>query len=294
MEIREYLNSTLDNDFKSKLKNFYDQHGGGIFVSYGSYALNCDFPPTFTLRSTDTEFEDFSGYDILLQEFYIKADMEHIWEKYKDTLYETNNAYEPFAGIALKQITDFCQVDSDYFEKNISGHFYYQIMPMMSHFTGFVASVGDDCWVVYGPKAKDEEGPGAFYHESLHKVVNPIVYANLQLNERLKDLLPLAQEKLNGDYDDLTDMICESFVRTIDRFLVNKYYDDSQADILYERVEDEYKLGHILCLYLLETLPEYVKSGKTLSEYYPMLISGIDIDKENDRWHNYWSNRENN
>jgi hypothetical protein len=56
-------------------------------------------------------------------------------------------------------------------------------------------------------------------------------------------------------------------------------------------VEDEYRLGHILTLYLLENLPSYERSNKTLREYYPELINNIDISYEKTRWVTFWRNQ---
>jgi hypothetical protein len=57
-------------------------------------------------------------------------------------------------------------------------------------------------------------------------------------------------------------------------------------------IENEYKLGHILCFFLLENLPDYERSDLTLEAYYPTLMSNLDIKHEINRWEEYWAKKE--
>lgn len=294
VEVRNYLDSVLTKEYKAKINRFYKEHDEGDFFAYGVYAMNCSSPPVFTLQPDSSQYEfikGLEGYDDLLAEFYETARIETLWNKYKNRLYEINMRYEPYARIALRQITDFCRVDSNYYRNNIAGHFYYQQMPLMSHYTAFFNEIGEDCWVVNGAVPEDNEpGPGTFYHESLHQIINPVVEKNRNINERIKALIPLSQERLQGSYHDLEALICESLVRAINQILAAEYYELPEKR-LQERVEDEYRLGHILSLYLLEALPAYRQSGQTFEEYYPVLISNMDVDKEINRWNIYWKDK---
>jgi hypothetical protein len=292
IEIREYLDSVLTKEFKTKINNYYKQLGSGDFYGYGAYALNSKFPPEFGLicdTCSDEYLNKFIGYDVLLQEFYAEAEIHKLWTQYRDKLKEINLQYKPFAETALKQITEYCRVDSDYFKNSVSGHFYYQEIPLMSYFTAFFHETDNDYWIISGPSS-GAPGPGAFYHESLHRIINPIVENNSELNNKIKDLVPLSQQKLKGNYNSDISILCESFVRTIDKILSLKYYKNTE-DELHKMIEDEYKLGHILCFYLLENLSKYENSDHTLEEYYPELISNINIEFEINRWNNYWNNQ---
>lgn len=289
VEIRNYLDSILTVEYKQEISAFYKKAGGGDFYGYGVYALNSKLPPDFGLMCDTCKNEDFTkfvGYSDLLTEFYEKADIASIWFKYKGKLRERNIQYKPYAEIALKQITDYCRVDSNFYHDVAKGNFYFQQIPLMSYFTAFMHETGNDYWVVNGP-SDGEPGPGAFYHESLHKIINPIVESNSEKNKKIMSLVNLSQEKLEGNYNSGTALLCESFVRTIDRILFSRYYNYTN-DKLHEIIENEYKLGHILSFYLLENLPNYESSGKTLEQYYPELISNIDVKHEELRWRNYW------
>jgi len=292
VEVRQYLDSILNDDYKQKIHSFYERTGGGDFYSYGVYAINSKNPPDFGLLCDTCNIEDlkkFVSFDSLLKDFYEKANIAELWKREYQQLYTINLRYKPFAETAIKQITEYCRVDSGYFRNKTNGKFHYQQVPLMSYFTAFFHETDSDYWVVSGP-AKGEADPSAFYHEPLHKIINPVVGSYPEINIRIKSLADLAQERLHGDYNDVTSVICESLVRTIDRILCGRYNKMTEAE-LREIVEDEYRLGHILALYLLENLPAYEAGNKTLMEYYPELISNIDIAREKERWESYWKDQ---
>lgn len=293
VEVRAYLDSILSNEYKDEISKYYNQLGGGNFYGYGASALYLGSPPNFEVLCDTCEYEyleNFVGYDSIIRDFYSRAQIEKLWISYKDQLETINLQYKPFAELALKQITEYCRVDSDYYQ-NIAGNLHYQEIPLMSHWTAFFSVIDNDYWIIKGPST-GKPGPDAFYHESLHKIINPIVENNKVINQKIVDLVPFSQQKLAGNYNDEIGVLCESFVRTIDKILSAKYYNLTDNE-LYNMIENEYKLGHILCFYLLEKLPEYEQSKMTLEEYYPELISNFDVNHEINRWNKYWEVGEN-
>lgn len=291
-EVRSYLDSILPESYKNEIRQFYEKSGGGNFYAYGVYAINSHNPPDFGLlcdTCSNAEFAKLEGYDPILADFYRKAQIEKLWKKYYSKLLEINLQYKPFADTAITQITSYCRTDPDHFRNHTNGKFHYQQIPLMSHFTAFFNESGSDYWVISGPMS-GEAGPSAFYHEPLHKIINPIVESNENVTYRLEPLVELSQQRLEGDYNDVSSLVCESFVRTIDRVLYARYNNLTEAE-LRQIIENEYKLGHILAFYLLDHLPEYEANGKTMKEYYPQLISGVDLDVEKTRWNEYWKNK---
>jgi hypothetical protein len=293
VEIRHYLDSILPENYKNEIRRFYEKAGGGDFYRYGVYAINSQYPPDFKFlcdTCRDESLAKFAGFDSILSDFYRKAQIDKLWERYYTRLLEINLQYKPYAEIAIRQITSYCHLDSNFFRDQADGNFYYQQIPLMSHFTAFFNESGNDYWVISGP-SPGEAGPGAFYHEPLHKIVNPIVESYGDLNNKLADLVPLSQERLNGDYNTITSLLCESFVRSIDRILSARCNHLSENE-LHQIIEDEYKLGHILTFYLLEQLPAYEASGKSLEEYYPQLISSVNLEFEKKRWADFWQSQQ--
>lgn len=125
-------------------------------------------------------------------------------------------------------------------------------------------------------------------YEPLHKIINSIVEGIRKINERLAGLVVLSQDRLKGDYRSVNTLLCESFVRTIDMVIYARQNLLTESE-LRQIIEDEYKLGHILTFHLPEQLPGYEANGKTLKEYYPQLISSVDIESEKKRWVDYWN-----
>ena len=140
-------------------------------------------------------------------------------------------------------------------------------------------------YLVQGPE-EGEAGPGAFYHEALHPSIGPIINKYNDLTKNFSKLNNCAQEQLKGNYPDIISLLNECFVRTIDRYLLGQYY-KLDYDRTRKMVEDEYRLGFIFCLYIYESIPKYLESNKSLEEYYPILMTEIDINKEVERWTNF-------
>ncbi len=291
LEIRNYLDSILSDEYKIKIREYNQKVGGISFSEGGVYTLNLNYPPDLKLEYDSDEnsiLNILENYDSLLQEFYFRADIPMLWDKYKEKLHQINLQYKPYAEKAIKQITDYCRVDSNFYRNIVEGNFYYQQIPLMSYFTAFIHETGNDLWVI-GEPTERQSGPSAFYHESLHRIVDPIIESNSNINIKIEPLVKLSQEKLKGSYNSITLILCESFVRTIDRILLSKYYNMTNEE-LSKIIEDEYKLGHILTFYLMGNLSNYETSDKTLEKYYPELIANIDLEYEKLRWINYWEN----
>jgi hypothetical protein len=278
VEIREFLDSTLQADFKQKIKNYIKKTNLGWYEC-GAYALNLNNAPAFNWFCDTCNIDlknKFVGLDTLYQQFYEIAEIETLWNKYKKALDSINYSYQPYAQKA--------KIDKDYYSKN-SENIHFLVCPLMSHWTAFNHEANNILYLVKGP-GQGEPGPGAFYHEALHPPIAPIIDKHKDLIENYGKLNDCAQEKLKGNYPDIIALLNESFVRTIDKYLVGQYY---KMDSIKARkiVEDEYKLGFIFSLYIYESIPKYLESKMSLEEYYPILMSNLDIENEIDRWSNF-------
>ena len=202
----------------------------------------------------------------------------------KKRLDSINYSYQPYAQIAINDIISFTKIDKDYYSK-YSGNIHFMINPLMSHWTAFNHEANNVLYLVQGP-VQGEAGPGAFYHEALHPPIGAIIDKHKDLLVNFEKLNDCAQEKLKGNYANIIALLNESFVRTIEKYLFGQYYKMDSSEIR-KIVEDEYKLGFIFSLYIYENIPEYLESKMSLEEYYPILMSNLDIEKEIDRWRNY-------
>jgi hypothetical protein len=285
VELRDFLDSTLQPEYKKEIKDYVKKTNLGWYEC-GAYSLNLDGAPTFKWVCDTCNLDlknKFIGLDTLYRNFYEKAEIKTLWNKYKKSLDSINYSYQPFAQKAIDNIISFTKIDKDYYSR-YSGNIHFLVNPLMSHWTAFNHETSNILYLVTGPGG--EPGPSAFYHEALHPPIAPIIDRHKDLLKDFERLNDCAQEKLKGNYPNIIALLNESFVRTIDKYLFGKYNKMDSAETL-KIIEDEYKLGFIFCLYIYENIPKYIESQKSLEEYYPTLISNLDIDKEIDRWRNF-------
>jgi hypothetical protein len=295
IEIRDYLDKNLCSELKTKINDFYKQHGSGGFSSYGLYALLLSEPPEFIIKY-DTlkqkEFlQEYDGLDDLYREFYEKANIKELWKKYKPIIQEINDEYKPFAEIAINDIIAYCKLEKDYFFSRTS-KIYFTICPQMSHFTAYTAEVNGNLYIIHGP-SEGKPGPGAFYHEALHHVINNLTQKHMNLVNQYKELLEFTNEKRYVGYNDWESNVDDAFCRTLSMVLSGNHSGHSKEDVK-KWVENEYKLGFILCMHIYEILPEYENSDKSFKEFYPTFFTTINIEEEKKRWQDFWKNNKSN
>jgi hypothetical protein len=289
IETRKYIGSVLDESFKEKIRDFSNK----IDLDWGTcafYALNLDSAPSFNW-SSDTSNLDLKnrckGFDNLLREFFKKANIQLLWDKYKKAFDSINYSYEPYSQKALNDIIIFTKIDKDFYT-NYSGNIHFMICPLMSHWTACNYTVNNTLFLIQGP-TDGKPGPYAFYHEALHPPLGPIIEKYKVFANNYQKLNDCAQEKLKGQYNNIISLLNECFVRTIDKYLSGQFRGLTEKKIRI-MVEDEYKLGFIFCPYIYENIPQYLNSKKSLSDYYPILMANLDVAKEVERWRNYQKN----
>jgi hypothetical protein len=289
VETRKFVDSVLQDEVKQKIRD-YTKRTNLDWYDCGAYALNLDDILTFNWICDTCNLDlknKYIGLDTLYSQFYEKAKIKILWDKYKRAIDSINYSFEPYAQRAIDDIVSFTKIDKDYYSK-YSGNIHFLVCPLMSHWTAFNHRVDNTLYIVNGPE-QGEPGPGAFYHEALHPPISPIIDKYKALTISFDKLNDCAQEKLKGQYPDIIALLNESFVRTIDKYLVGQYYkyDSSKTR---KMIENEYKLGFIFCLYIYENIPKYLDSKRSLEEYYPILMANLDINKEIERWRNFPKN----
>lgn len=286
IETRKYIDSILQDSYKVQIQN-YSSKTNLNWGECGFYALYLENAPSlkWSTVANNTDLKNkYPGLDTLLSDFYYKANIKYLWDKYKKFFSNTNYSYKPYAQKALNDIVMFTKIKSDFYS-NYSSYIHFMICPLMSHWTAFNYTINDTLYLVQGPN-NGELGPYVFYHEALHPPIGQIIENHKELNVKWDKLNARAQEKLKGNYNDIIALLNECFVRTIDKYLSGQYagLDEEKIKI---RVEDEYKLGFIFCPYIYENIPQFLNSKKSLDEYYPLMMSNLNVDKEIERWDNY-------
>jgi hypothetical protein len=283
-EIREYLLDVLDSSYVRKLNEFASVDNRIAWSNWASYALLTDGPPNFKLTydpkttpyGEETQ-KQMSGLSPLLAEFYVKARIPQLWAQYLPQLQKYNDDFRPYAQKALDDITEYCRLPHDYFTQRTS-RMQVVFSPLMSYFTAQTLQINGEIYFIFGPQ-EGKPSPSSFYHEALHHVTDPLAEKYHTLTERLSGLLAFADSSGRIGYSQVE----ESFVRTLDKVLQGRLFGQSDSTVR-ARVMDEYDFGFILCMAIYEQLSNYEASGLTFPEYYPMILSNIDVEKEKERW----------
>jgi hypothetical protein len=283
-EIRKYLADVLDSSYVRKIGEFASVDDRIAWPNWASYALLTDGPPDFKLaydpKTTpygEKSEKRMAGLAPLLAEFYVKAEIPKLWARYLPQLQMFNDEFRPYAQKALNDIIAYCRLPRDYFAHRTS-RMHVVFSPLMSYFTAQTDQVNGEIYFIFGPQ-EGKPSPSSFYHEALHHVTDPLAEKYHKLTERLGGLFALADSSGTIGYSQVE----ESFVRTLDKVLQGRLFGESDSTVRAS-VLNEYNLGFILCLAIYEQLPDYEASGLTFPEYYPTILSKIDVEKEKNRW----------
>lgn len=288
-EIRIYLDSILTDSFKIEIKNICMASKSHQFiVPQIQSALNLTYPPNFrwlpdSLKSKTgpKNIKNEEKYLKLLNEFYINADIPKLWKKYSPVFESNNLKYSQFSSQAINNITEFCRVDSSFYY-NKYGKFNFFEEELANKGWGSIFSSKDTIFYFMNYQV---DGEAAFYHESLHLLINPITDKYSELLETKKKIIYIASDKRFklGTYIALNDLFSECLVTTIDFTLREKYNNYSREEIV-NNLEREYKKGLILVPYFYNSLKKYQESNLTIVQFYPKIIEGIDIEREKAQW----------
>jgi len=283
-EIRAELFGKLDSSYILKLRA-YDATCKGDWSSWASYALLTNGPPDFELSYNpattpygDETKGDMPGLSSVLAEFYERAHIPVLWQKYGARLQAHSDEFRPYARQALDDIIQYCRLEMNYFSGRAS-RMHVVFAPMLSHFTAFNVRVGEEIYLVFGPQVS-EPSPSSFYHEVLHEVISPLTQRlDTNVTGRFKELYTLATSGGHIGYGHID----EAFVRTLD-CVIGGHRRGLPDSTITANVTNEYKLGFILCLAIHEQLKEYEASSETLVEFFPRIVANIKVDREKERW----------
>lgn len=288
LDLRSYLDSILPTDYKGKIAGTFKSNNGTTFASVGCKSFNLSLPPNFHwLPDSATlimpKYQKDEKFAAVLSEFYLKANIPSVWNRYYPNLKKTNYEYAPYTDKAIDDIVKFCGVSESYFD---SIKFHFNIFPFMQNESGFTCASKNDIYIIVSPR-KTLPGPDAFYHEALHQIINPMVDKNKFLLHKYSQVVNIGKEvRLNAYGFHIDNLFCECMVRTIDYILRERYYNWNQEKIK-EEINRQYGFGLTLIPFFYEKLVEFKDTSETLEEYLPKLIQQIDIENEKTRWNNF-------
>ena len=121
LDLRNYLDSILPTDYKEKIAGTFNSNDGTTFASVGGQSFNLLLPPNFHWLSDSAtlimpRYRKDEKFAALLNEFYLKANIPSLWNRYYADLKKTNYEYAPYTDKAIEDIIKFCGVSESYFD----------------------------------------------------------------------------------------------------------------------------------------------------------------------------------
>ncbi len=290
LDLRNQLDSILPREYKEKISGTYKSTDGTTFAAVGCKSFDLSLPPNFhwlpdSATLITPKYRKDEKFTALLNEFYLKANIPSLWDRYYANLKKANYEYAPYTDKAIDDIVKFCRINENRFD-SIKIHF--NICPFMQNESGFTCASTKDIYIIVSPR-KTLPGPDAFYHEALHHIVNPMLDKHSTELWKIKNAsnIGIQTRQKKGDfYLGLDALAAESLVRTIDYVLRAKHYNWTNEKTI-EEINNQYAMGFTLMPFFFEELKKYEKSDLTLDEYFPIMIKNYDLQKEKNRWEKF-------
>ncbi len=221
--IRQELQQT-DPILLEQLQNFYKRHRQGNDgidnqVAYVSLALLLSGPPEFKLLFKEEEIpadaRRLLGFERLVQDFYQKAGIESLWQRYQSAYSEELEIYRPVLTEMIEQTLKYFRIPPrSVLDRRIV------LIPDLLNAKNIVnaRSLEPIYYIVVGPTDNAADNHRQLQHGYLHYLIDPLVEKfGLQLLKH-SDLMELAhrQPQLDAQYQNKYFLlVAESLIETI-------------------------------------------------------------------------------
>lgn len=263
-----------------ELREFLERRkqGGRLDLSrFISFALSVDGPPNFNYKFQAHEMPPdlavLEGFDRLLTRFYREAEVEKLWTEAQPAIDKLLETYqEPF----IKAIQDV----NGYLRNPTSGY-------AGRRFQIFVELLGppnqiqtreykDDYYIVLTPTPEPQIDYLRYAY--IRYLLDPLSFKYTEQLEKKKPLIDLAQAApaLEEYYKNDFNLLATACLAKAVEARLRKSEGPRMA-------EQALKEGFILVPYFYEALGAYEKQEVAMRLYYPDLVNGIDLKKEDKR-----------
>jgi len=221
--IRQELQKT-DPGLLEQLQTFYKEHRQGNDgidnqVAYVSLALLLSGPPQFKLifeeERVPADARRLLGFERLVQEFYQKAGIESLWQRYQSAYAEELETYRPVLREMIEQTLEYFRIPPrSVLDRRIV------LIPDLLNAKNIVnaRSLAPVYYIVVGPTDNATDNHRQLQHGYLHYLIDPLVEKfGLQLLKH-SDLMELAhrQPQLDAQYQNKYFLlVAESLIETI-------------------------------------------------------------------------------
>jgi tetratricopeptide (TPR) repeat protein len=214
----------LDPVLRGQLISFYADRKGELGdydqqVAYTSFALLLSGPPDFRLTVAEDDLPEdarrLMGFEKLLREFFVSADILSLWRRYQPQYQAELEAYRPVVRAVMRQTLDYFRIPP----RIVLDRKIVIIVDLLNVRDIVNArNLTDVYLVVLGP-AEDPRGNWIqLQHEYLHFLVDPIFDKFAPVLRPHEKLLDLAQHqpRIRSDYqNDFLMMARESLIEAL-------------------------------------------------------------------------------
>jgi tetratricopeptide (TPR) repeat protein len=276
--VRDYLKK-LDLPIVDQLRRFVRDHhqtdAGADLSQYISYSLVVDGPPDFKPRYNSStvppDVDALYGITPLIAQFYKDAQIGQLWRRVQP-------AYDQYIAQLQKPVVAAVLQVNSYLRQDTAGYLgrRFQIYVDLLGAPNQVQtrSYVDDYFVVVTPA---EETPvDQIRHAYLHYLLDllPLKYTQTVSSKHALGDYALGSSILEQQYkDDFMLLTTECVIKAIESRLDQKPAEVEQA--LHE--------GFVMTPAIAELLPEFEKQEQSMRIYYPAMIDGIDLAREEKR-----------
>jgi len=242
---------------------------------YVSFALSVDGPPNFKYRflshQLPPDVTPLEGFDDLMRRFYREAGIEQLWQKAQPAFEQALARYQrPAVGALLEANGYLRNPASGYLGRRFQIYVDLLGAPNQIHTRSYL----DDYFLVVTPSPEPQTAD--IRHAYLHYLLDPLAMKDSELLNQKKGLLDYALGAPHLEEYYKTDFLLlatESLIKAIEARLAKKP----------ALVEQALREGFVLAPCFAELLPAYEKQEQSMRLYFPELVKGIDLKKEERR-----------
>ncbi len=264
------------------LKKFFaDHHQGDATAELGQYisfALSVSDPPDFKFRYRDAELPPdvrlMEGFTPLLVRFYREANIGELWNQAQPAFERTLERYHETVSRAVLEVNAYLRnATAGYLGRKFQ--IYLDLLSAPNQVQ--TRSYGDDYFVVVTPSA--EPRVQDIRHAYLHYLLDPLATKYGDDILKKNSLIDYAQGApaldpvYKGDFLLLTT---ESLIKAVEARLPGSP----------ETVDQTLRQGYILAPYFAEQLTVYEKQREAMRIFFPEMIKGINVFREDKRLSN--------
>lgn len=283
-EIAQAVQSPNAQEAVRRMCGFYNDHlqpdSARQLAQYVSLALHLGDAPSFTPTVPEADLPPDAVYVLgfvpLLQNFWVTADMNRIWNRHQKD-------YEALVAKYHKPVTDLLFGTDIYLKQPISGYvgrgFTIYLEPMAAPGQVNARNYGVDYYMVVSPDASALK-LDQVRHTYLHYVLDPLTLKRTSTMRRLSPLLEtVSKSPLDDGYkQDISLLVTESLVRAIEARQVGGSKGAETGKLA--KAEESMREGFILTRYFYDALIEFEKSPVGLKDAYGDWLHYIDVSKE--------------